>query len=138
MTFASLVAIYGWKKIHQGRQRNLLIASRIEAAATNVNYYCTNNFRFRLSCRQQVIARLPKLHILNGTQIDPIERQDAERSFLRFYYNTEIPPTRYKELVEKHGLLTPLLELELTAPKTVDIQLSYGDVKCRPYKLNVR
>ena len=53
--------------------------------------------------------------------IPPNEREDAERGFIRFYNSDDEseskssppppPPQRYRELVEVHGQLNPLVSL---------------------------
>ncbi|GAV00133.1 hypothetical protein RvY_11024 [Ramazzottius varieornatus] len=88
--------------------------------------------------RQHVIARLPRVDVLNGTSIDSLERMDAERAFLRHFHGHDPAPRRYADLQAKHGLLTPLKEVDLGAPAMVDIMLSGPTFSKRPYRLNIR
>ena len=63
--------------------------------------------------RMMLIARLPNVHILNGgDKIPDNEREDAERAFIRFYMDEEEKPKRYHELVEIHGRLDPLVNVD--------------------------
>ena len=70
--------------------------------------------------RQHVIARLPNIKILNGG--DPIsetEREQAERAFIREHLDSPVTrPERWTELVAVHGMLDPLVKIDLT-PETV-------------------
>ena len=70
--------------------------------------------------RQHVIARLPNIKILNGG--DPIsetEREQAERAFIREHLDSpDTRPDRWTELVAVHGMLDPLVKIDLT-PETV-------------------
>nr|CAG4651797.1 EOG090X05JJ [Triops cancriformis] len=65
--------------------------------------------------RQFTIARLPKLVKLNGGLISAKEREESERAFIRYYDSKpEGPkPGKYHELLEAHGPLCPLVELNL-------------------------
>ena len=70
--------------------------------------------------RQHVIARLPNIKLLNGG--DPIsetEREQAERAFIREHLDSPGTRTdRWTELVAVHGMLDPLVKIDLT-PETV-------------------
>lgn len=64
--------------------------------------------------RMMLIARLPNIQILNGgDKIPDNEREDAERAFIRFYMDEEDKPKRYHELVEVHGRLDPLVNVDM-------------------------
>lgn len=80
--------------------------------------------------RQLLIARLPKITILNGgDEIGPIEREDAERSFIRYYLDKPESdrPERYFELVIVHGKLDPLVNIDLRPERRVKINFTYAD-----------
>lgn len=80
--------------------------------------------------RQLLIARLPKINILNGGDvIGPVEREDAERSFIRYYLDKPESdrPERYFELVAVHGKLDPLVNIDLRPERRVKITFTYGD-----------
>ena len=69
--------------------------------------------------RQHVIARLPNIQLLNGG--DPIsetEREQAERAFIREFLDQPSRPDRWTELVAVHGMLDPLVKIDLS-PETV-------------------
>ncbi|XP_065195734.1 tubulin-specific chaperone cofactor E-like protein [Sycon ciliatum] len=72
--------------------------------------------------RGGIIACLPQLTHLNGSSIDDDEREKAERAFIRHYTNApNLLVGDAKEvaesLVEKHGNLLPLAEVNLGPPK---------------------
>ena len=72
--------------------------------------------------RKLLVARLPNIECLNGTPITSIERENAERHFIRHYQTSEQPPTRYHELVGIHGELDPLAEVNMDqADEYVDV-----------------
>lgn len=80
--------------------------------------------------RQLLIARLPKINILNGGDvIGPVEREDAERSFIRYYLDKPESdrPERYFELVAIHGKLDPLVNIDLRPERRVKITFTYGE-----------
>uniref|UniRef100_A0A2M4A475 Putative tubulin-specific chaperone e n=2 Tax=Anopheles triannulatus TaxID=58253 RepID=A0A2M4A475_9DIPT len=80
--------------------------------------------------RQLLIARLPNISILNGGDtIGAVEREDAERSFIRHYLDkpeTERPP-RYYELVGVHGKLDPLVNIDLRPERKVKVRFTFED-----------
>ncbi len=62
--------------------------------------------------RQLFISRLPNVRKLNGSMIEYEEREDAERMFIRHHLDCENPPERYHELVQKHGKLDKLADID--------------------------
>jgi tubulin-specific chaperone cofactor E-like protein len=85
-----------------------------------------------------VIARLPKVQVLNGTPVESMERMDAERAFLRHFHSHRPSPKRFAELEAKYGLLTPLAQVDLGAPVLVSVSLTAPSFTKRPYKVNVK
>lgn len=80
--------------------------------------------------RQLLIARLPHVECLNGGgKITPQEREDAERSFIRYYQREPESdrPERYAELITIHGKLDPLVNIDLRPEKRVKVTFTYGD-----------
>ncbi|XP_058466734.1 tubulin-specific chaperone cofactor E-like protein [Malaya genurostris] len=80
--------------------------------------------------RQLLVARLPNIEILNGGDvIGPVEREDAERSFIRYYLDKPESdrPERYFELTAVHGKLDPLVNIDLRPERKVKITFTYGD-----------
>jgi hypothetical protein len=80
--------------------------------------------------RQLLIARLPKINILNGGDIiGPVEREDAERAFIRYYMDKPESdrPERFFELTAVHGRLDPLVNIDLRPEKRVKVTFTYGD-----------
>lgn len=79
--------------------------------------------------RQLLIARLPNVQTLNGGgAITADEREDAERAFIRYYMDKPESdrPERYFELVQKHGKLDPLVNVDLRPEKRVRITFTCG------------
>ena len=64
--------------------------------------------------RFAVIARLPSLQLLNKSQISPTERESAERWAIRHYRDKKDKLHTYQQLVDIHGLLQPLAEINLS------------------------
>ena len=74
--------------------------------------------------RMMLVARLPNVHVLNGgDMITKLEREDAERAFIRHFRDTpdEQRPSRWQELVEVHGLLDPLVNIDLSPDMNVKV-----------------
>ena len=71
--------------------------------------------------REVVIACLPQLARLNGSPITDEETEQAERAFVRHFRNCEDLSGQVKEifdgLVMKHGLLEPIIDIDLGPPK---------------------
>ncbi|KAF7282023.1 tubulin folding cofactor E like protein mlt [Rhynchophorus ferrugineus] len=79
--------------------------------------------------RQLLIARLPNVQTLNGGgQISEEEREDAERAFIRYYMDKPESdrPERYFELVQIHGKLDPLVNVDLRPEKRVRVTFTCG------------
>ncbi|GLV37374.1 mulet [Carabus blaptoides fortunei] len=79
--------------------------------------------------RQLLIARLPNVELLNGGGIiEPQEREDAERAFIRYYMDRPESdrPERYAELVAVHGKLDPLVHVDLRPEKRVKVTFTCG------------
>ncbi|XP_058130669.1 tubulin-specific chaperone cofactor E-like protein [Anopheles coustani] len=80
--------------------------------------------------RQLLIARLPNISILNGGDtIGAVEREDSERSFIRHYLDKPDAerPRRYYELVEVHGKLDPLVNIDLRPERKVKVRFTFED-----------
>lgn len=81
--------------------------------------------------RLMVIALLPNIKVLNGgDKINPLEREDAERAFIRHYLYSESVeendrPSRVDELIEVHGLLEPLANIDLSPEISVNVTIKY-------------
>ncbi|CAH0560824.1 unnamed protein product [Brassicogethes aeneus] len=78
--------------------------------------------------RQLLIARLPNLEVLNGGKIDAQEREDAERAFIRYFMDKPESdrPERFAELVQIHGKLDPLVNIDLKPEKKVKVTFTCG------------
>ncbi|XP_053670890.1 tubulin-specific chaperone cofactor E-like protein [Anopheles nili] len=80
--------------------------------------------------RQLLIARLPNISILNGGDtIGAVEREDAERSFIRHYLDKPDVerPRRYYELIGVHGQLDPLVNIDLRPERKVKVRFTFED-----------
>lgn len=76
--------------------------------------------------RHHLIARLPKLKRLNGSEIE--EREHAEKTFLRFFMansHLERPP-RFHELVQIHGEVIPVdADVDLSPPSQANVRVIF-------------
>lgn len=76
--------------------------------------------------RHHLIARLPKLQKLNGSEIE--EREHAEKAFLRFFMaNSHLErPSRFHELVQIHGEIIPVdVDVDLSPPSQASVRVVY-------------
>lgn len=79
--------------------------------------------------RHHLIARLPKLQRLNGSEIE--ERDLAEKEFLRFFmtHSHLERPDRFHELVQIHGqdVAMPVVDVDvdLSPPNTASVRIVY-------------
>lgn len=76
--------------------------------------------------RHHLIARLPKLQRLNGSEIE--EREHAEKAFLRFFMaNSHLErPSRFHELVQIHGEIIPVdVDVDLSPPSQAHVRVVY-------------
>ncbi|KAG9508825.1 Tubulin-specific chaperone cofactor E-like protein, partial [Fragariocoptes setiger] len=75
--------------------------------------------------RHHLIARLPKLVRLNGSEIE--EREHAEKAFLRFFIQNQHleRPSRFHELIQVHGEVHPILDVDLSPPNKARIKVVY-------------
>ncbi|XP_028277323.1 tubulin-specific chaperone cofactor E-like protein isoform X2 [Parambassis ranga] len=78
--------------------------------------------------RSLLLARLPSVRVLNGSEVSDGEREDAERFFIRYYQDCpeQERPERYHILVSKYGQLAPLAEIDLT-PRGTTVDVRWGD-----------
>lgn len=79
--------------------------------------------------RQLFISRLPNVKKLNGSDIDENEREDAERFFIRHYMDSDSPPARYDELVERHGQIDRLAEVDMSVKDYAQVTLFLDEVE---------
>jgi len=90
--------------------------------------------------RTMLVARLPNVKVLNGgDMITKTEREDAERAFIRYFLDTEehLRPHRWEELVQVHGLLDPLVNIDLSPDTNVKVCIYFKD-QCREENISVR
>lgn len=77
--------------------------------------------------RHHLIARLPKLQRLNGSEIE--EREHAEKEFLKFFMiNSHLErPSRFHELIQIHGEIKPSVDvdLDLSPPSQAQVKVIY-------------
>ena len=77
--------------------------------------------------RQLSVANLPNIEKLNNTKITKSEREDAESMFIRDFMDSEKPPKRYSELVEAHGVLERLADVDLAPKETALVEILLED-----------
>ncbi|OXA55210.1 tubulin-specific chaperone cofactor E-like protein [Folsomia candida] len=88
--------------------------------------------------RQELIALLPKIRVLNGgAEIMQDERESAERFFIRKFLDVEEKPLRYFELTEKHGQLLPLADINFKPVTKVTLKIKFGSETVNQ-KINLR
>lgn len=88
--------------------------------------------------RRMIIARLPNIQILNGgDKIPDNEREDAERAFIRFYLDEDEKPKRYQELVEIHGHLDPLVNVNMEPATHAKVKIAYKEDNVREEVINL-
>lgn len=78
-----------------------------------------------LERRQHLIAYLPCVTRLNGSDITPKEREDSERAFIRHYLSKNNRPKRFYDLEEIHGKLDPLVDVDLSPKKTAQMDIHF-------------
>ena len=81
--------------------------------------------------RHAVVARLPSLVLLNKSKISNEERERAERWLIREYQDKEERPATYQNLVDKHGQLKPLTDIDLSPKHQVSVEFSYDGLDKR-------
>lgn len=72
--------------------------------------------------RFAIIARMPALRKLNKSEISVTERENAERWAVRYYQRNSEQPRNYQQLVETHGLLAQLADVDLSPHHQAVIQ----------------
>ena len=72
--------------------------------------------------RFSFIARMPRVSKLNKSEISATERENAERWLIRHYRDQPERPEVYQALVDTHGLLEPLADLDLAPNREVTLQ----------------
>ncbi|XP_052804256.1 tubulin-specific chaperone cofactor E-like protein [Mya arenaria] len=77
--------------------------------------------------RQQLIARLPNIDMLNGSKVTAMEKEDAERAFIRIFMDSENQPARYRELEAVYGKLDPLVDVDLSVSDSVRLLVKFED-----------
>lgn len=78
--------------------------------------------------RHHTIARLPNVQRLNGgCDITALEREEAERIFIRHFQDQVVQPDRFRELAEIYGQLAPLVDVCLNPPRTADVWVRWGE-----------
>ncbi|KAK7091786.1 uncharacterized protein [Littorina saxatilis] len=75
--------------------------------------------------RKLFVASLPKVQALNGSEVTSIEREKAERHYLRHFLEASEKPARYMELEEKHGPVQPLFDIDLGARFQKEVTLTF-------------
>ena len=73
-----------------------------------------------------------------GDRITTIEREDSERAFIRHFLDTPEGdrPSRFDELVAVHGLLDPLVNIDLRPDMNIKVNIYHKD-ECREESISV-
>ena len=89
--------------------------------------------------RYSTIARLPSIENLNKSYVSEDERLDAERWLIREYNDKVERPLVYQSLLEKHGNLEPLVEVNLSPKKSAYLEFHYEgiDRACEKLVVNI-
>lgn len=75
--------------------------------------------------RKLYIASLPKVTMLNGSEVTATERDKAERYYLRHFVDREEKTALYEQLEKKHGPVTPLYDIDLGARFQKEVNLTF-------------
>nr|XP_006813020.1 PREDICTED: tubulin-specific chaperone cofactor E-like protein-like [Saccoglossus kowalevskii] len=77
------------------------------------------------------IVNLPRIKILNGSEVSGNEREKAEIHYVRYFADEESPPNRYHELTKIYGKLEKNYKLYMRKPfkRDADIKIMYNG-KC--------
>ena len=113
----SITKISNWDEVEKLRQFSGLNDLRIQGCPFLDEFT-------RKEKRMMLVARLPNISVLNGgDMITRIEREDAERAFIRYFLDTpdQLRPARWQELVDVHGLLDPLVNIDLSPDMNVKV-----------------
>ena len=78
--------------------------------------------------RNHLIARLPKIKRLNGSEILNDERMFAERSFVRYHltHDQVRRSDRFHALHAINGRVDPLAEVDLSPPKSAHVTVIFN------------
>lgn len=129
----STTALNSWTQVDKLRNYPALSDLRIQGCKFLGEYTAYER-------RMMLIARLPNIKVLNGGDtISKLEREDAERAFIRYFLDTpeDERPSRFQELVEVHGLLDPLVNIDLTPEVNILVKIHHGE-SCREERISVR
>lgn len=80
--------------------------------------------------RHHLIARLPSVQILNGSEVTADERIFAETQFVRWHLVNDhvLPrPQKFHELHGVYGRVDPLAEVNLAPPKCAQVTVVFND-----------
>ncbi|CAF2918217.1 unnamed protein product [Rotaria sp. Silwood2] len=75
-----------------------------------------------------LLGYIKNLKKLNGSDITANERETSERRFIRYYSQRDDKPERYFDLIEKHGNLKPLVDIQIRAPYLMQVRLIYNQI----------
>ncbi|KAI6215617.1 Leucine Rich repeat-containing domain protein [Aphelenchoides besseyi] len=117
-------SINDWKSIEALAELPNLIDLRIRDVPLFDEYDCDTK-------HQLIVPRLRNLQTLNGSLITTRFREDCERFFIRYYQGCDQKPKIYDSLVNIHGHLERLIELDFT-PK----EFLRARVRCDEKNLN--
>nr|XP_022300370.1 tubulin-specific chaperone cofactor E-like protein [Crassostrea virginica]XP_022300380.1 tubulin-specific chaperone cofactor E-like protein [Crassostrea virginica] len=64
--------------------------------------------------RKLLVAHMPNIKTLNGSEVTSTERDKSERHFIRYFMDRADKPERFHELEAKHGKLPPLMDIDIS------------------------
>ncbi|CAI5455061.1 unnamed protein product [Caenorhabditis angaria] len=70
-----------------------------------------------------IIGRVHHLQVLNGSKITAEQREQSERFFIRYYQEQKDKPIQYQSLVDKHGQLEKLVNIDLTPVNSAIVKI---------------
>uniref|UniRef100_A0A0K2UDV7 Uncharacterized protein n=1 Tax=Lepeophtheirus salmonis TaxID=72036 RepID=A0A0K2UDV7_LEPSM len=112
-----------WEEIEKLRDFKHLTELRIQGCPFSDGYPTKER-------RMLLVARLPNIRILNGGDRIPVdERENYERSFVRYFFDTRHceRPSRWQELVNVHGNLQPLVNVDLAPKTSLSLKIVFGE-----------
>ncbi|XP_062607599.1 tubulin-specific chaperone cofactor E-like protein [Saccostrea cucullata] len=79
--------------------------------------------------RKLLVAQIPSIRILNGSEVTSTEREKSERHYLRYFMDKQHKPDRFHELEAKHGKLEPLMDIDISGgyKEWITVTFIYGD-----------
>lgn len=90
--------------------------------------------------RKIFLSWLPNIVKLNGSPFDNEERTKSERFTLRYFFPLDYKPPILSRLIEKHGNLKPLVEIDISFgyKEIIEVEFVYKSKLWRREKISVK